>query len=63
LLTRGLASLEFNTPFSDFNICGAVFGQTLLLATGVALFSSLVAVISRPGRGAAAFRRHHPGRE
>lgn len=44
LLTRGLASLEFKTPFSDYNHLPVVYSGThYLLATAVALLSSLVA--------------------
>jgi len=44
LLTRGLASLEFKTPFSDYNYLPVLYSaKHYLLATGVALVSSLVA--------------------
>ncbi len=44
LLTRGLASLEFKTTFSDFNHLPVLYSpKHYLLATGVALISSLVA--------------------
>jgi lipoprotein-releasing system permease protein len=57
LLTRGLASLEFKTPFSDFNHLPVLYSaKHYLLATGVALFSSLVAGYF-PARAAA---RLHP---
>ena len=57
LLTRGLASLEFKTPFSDYNHLPVVYSAThYLLATGVALLSSLVAGYF-PARAAA---RLHP---
>jgi lipoprotein-releasing system permease protein len=57
LLTRGLASLEFKTPFSDYNHLPVLYSaKHYLLATGVALFSSLVAGYF-PARAAA---RLHP---
>jgi lipoprotein-releasing system permease protein len=57
LLTRGLASLEFKTPFSDFNHLPVLYSAThYLLATAVALLSSLVAGYF-PARAAA---RMHP---
>jgi lipoprotein-releasing system permease protein len=44
LLTRGLASLEFKTPFSDYNHLPVLYSaKHYLLATGVALVSSLIA--------------------
>lgn len=44
LLTRGLASLEFKTPFSDYNHLPVLYSvKHYLLATGVALASSLIA--------------------
>jgi lipoprotein-releasing system permease protein len=44
LLTRGLASLEFKTPFSDFNHLPVLYSvKHYLLATTVALASSLLA--------------------
>jgi len=44
LLTRGLASLEFKTPFSDYNHLPVLYSpKHYLLATAVALVSSLVA--------------------
>jgi lipoprotein-releasing system permease protein len=44
LLTRGLASLEFKTPFSDYNHLPVLYSvKHYLLATGVALASSFVA--------------------
>lgn len=57
LLTRGLASLEFKTPFSDNNHLPVLYSvYHYLLATGVALLSSLVAGYF-PARAAA---RLHP---
>ena len=57
LLTRGLASLEFKTPFSDNNHLPVLYSVShYLLATGVALLSSLVAGYF-PARSAA---RLHP---
>jgi lipoprotein-releasing system permease protein len=57
LLTRGLASLEFKTPFSDYNHLPVLYSaKHYLLATGVALVSSLVAGYF-PARAAA---RLHP---
>lgn len=57
LLTRGLASLEFKTPFSDNNHLPVLYSVShYLLATGVALVSSLVAGYF-PARSAA---RLHP---
>jgi lipoprotein-releasing system permease protein len=57
LLTRGLAALEFKTPFSDYNHLPVLYSAThYLLATGVALVSSLVAGYF-PARAAA---RLHP---
>jgi len=57
LLSRGLASLEFKTPFSDYNHLPVLYSaKHYLLATGVALFSSLVAGYF-PARAAA---RLHP---
>ena len=57
LLTRGLASLEFKTPFSDFNHLPVLYSaKHYALATGVALLSSLVAGYF-PARSAA---RLHP---
>jgi len=57
LLTRGLASLEFKTPFSDFNHLPVMYSaKHYLLATSVALVSSLVAGYF-PARSAA---RLHP---
>lgn len=57
LLTRGLASLEFKTPFSDYNHLPVLYApKHYLLATGVALLSSLVAGYF-PARAAA---RLHP---
>ncbi len=53
LLTRGLASLDFKTPFSDYNHLPVQYSaKHYLLATGVALLSSLVAGYF-PARGAA----------
>ncbi len=44
LLTRGLASLEFKTPFSDYNHLPVLYSaKHYLLATGVALASSFLA--------------------
>ena len=44
LMTRGLASLEFKTPFSDYNHLPVSYSiRHYLLATGVALASSFVA--------------------
>lgn len=44
LLTRGLASLEFKTPFSDYNHLPVLYSvKHYLLATTVALASSLLA--------------------
>jgi lipoprotein-releasing system permease protein len=44
LLTRGLGALEFKTPFSDFNHLPVLYSvKHYLLATSVALVSSLVA--------------------
>ena len=44
LLTRGLASLEFKTPFSDYNHLPVLYSvKHYALATAVALTSSLVA--------------------
>jgi lipoprotein-releasing system permease protein len=44
LLTRGMASLEFKTPFADYNHLPVLYSaKHYLIATGVALFSSLVA--------------------
>ncbi len=57
LLTRGLASLEFKTPFSDNNHLPVIYSAAhYLLATAVALLSSLVAGYF-PARAAA---RLHP---
>jgi lipoprotein-releasing system permease protein len=57
LLTRGLASLEFKTPFSDFNHLPVLYSaKHYLLATTVALVSSMVAGYF-PARAAA---RLHP---
>jgi lipoprotein-releasing system permease protein len=57
LLTRGLASLDFKTPFSDYNHLPVLYSaKHYLLATGVALVSSFVAGYF-PARGAA---RLHP---
>jgi lipoprotein-releasing system permease protein len=57
LLTQGLASLEFKTPFSDFNHLPVLYSaKHYALATGVALLSSLVAGYF-PARSAA---RLHP---
>ena len=57
LLTRGLASLEFKTPFSDFNHLPVLYSvKHYVLAAGVALLSSLVAGYF-PARSAA---RLHP---
>lgn len=57
LLTRGLASLEFKTPFSDYNHLPVLYSvKHYLLATGVALASSLIAGYF-PARAAA---RLHP---
>jgi lipoprotein-releasing system permease protein len=57
LLTGGLASLEFKTPFSDYNHLPVLYSvKHYLLATGVALISSLVAGYF-PARAAA---RLHP---
>lgn len=57
LLTRGLASLEFKTPFSDYNHLPVLYSaKHYLLATGVALVSSLIAGYF-PARAAA---RLHP---
>jgi lipoprotein-releasing system permease protein len=57
LLTRGLASLEFSNPFSDNNHLPVLYStKHYLLATGVALVSSLVAGYF-PARAAA---RLHP---
>jgi lipoprotein-releasing system permease protein len=57
LLTRGLASLEFKTPFSDYNHLPVLYSvKHYLLATGVALASSLIAGYF-PSRAAA---RLHP---
>ena len=57
LLTRGLASLEFSNPFSDNNHLPVLYStKHYLLATGVALISSLVAGYF-PARAAA---RLHP---
>jgi lipoprotein-releasing system permease protein len=57
LLTRGLASLEFKTPFSDYNHLPVLYSaKHYMLATGVALFSSLIAGYF-PARAAA---RLHP---
>jgi lipoprotein-releasing system permease protein len=57
LLTRGLASLEFKTPFSDSNHLPVLYSaKHYLLATGVALVSSLIAGYF-PARAAA---RLHP---
>ena len=57
LLTRGLASLEFKTPFSDYNHLPVIYSaKHYLLATTVALLSSLVAGYF-PARAAA---RLHP---
>jgi lipoprotein-releasing system permease protein len=57
LLTRGLASLEFKTPFSDYNHLPVLYSvKHYLLAAGVALLSSLVAGYF-PARSAA---RLHP---
>src|SRR6266851_2040884 len=44
LLTRGLASLEFKTPFSDYNHLPVLYSAShYALATTVALISSLIA--------------------
>ena len=57
MLTRGLASLEFKTPFSDYNHLPVLYtAKHYLLATGVALVSSLIAGYF-PARAAA---RLHP---
>ena len=57
LLTRGLAALEFKTPFSDFNHLPVLYSvKHYALAAGVALLSSLVAGYF-PARSAA---RLHP---
>jgi lipoprotein-releasing system permease protein len=57
LLTRGLASLEFKTPFSDYNHLPVLYSaKHYLLATAVALTSSFVAGYF-PARAAA---RVHP---
>ncbi|KQW22004.1 ABC transporter [Afipia sp. Root123D2] len=57
LLTRGLATLEFKTPFSDYNHLPVLYSaKHYLLATGVALLSSLIAGYF-PARAAA---RLHP---
>jgi lipoprotein-releasing system permease protein len=57
LLTRGLASLEFKTPFSDYNHLPVLYSaKHYLLATSFALVSSLVAGYF-PARAAA---RLHP---
>ena len=57
LLTRGLASLEFSNPFSDNNHLPVLYStKHYLLATGVALISSLIAGYF-PARAAA---RLHP---
>ncbi len=57
LLTRGLGSLQFVTPFSDNNHLPVLYSVShYLLATGVALLSSLVAGYF-PARAAA---RLHP---
>ena len=57
LLTRGLASLEFKTPFSDHNHLPVLYSSKhYLLATVVALVSSLIAGYF-PARAAA---RLHP---
>jgi lipoprotein-releasing system permease protein len=57
LLTRGLAALEFKTPFSDYNHLPVLYSaKHYLLATAVALLSSLVAGYF-PARAAA---RLHP---
>ncbi len=57
LLTRGLASLEFKTPFSDYNHLPVLYSvKHYLLASAVALISSLVAGYF-PSRAAA---RLHP---
>ncbi len=57
LMTRGLASLEFKTPFSDYNHLPVLYSvKHYMLATAVALISSFVAGYF-PARGAA---RLHP---
>jgi len=57
LLTRGLASLEFKTPFSDYNHLPVLYSaKHYFLATVVALVSSLIAGYF-PARAAA---RLHP---
>ena len=57
LLTRGLASLEFKTPFSDFNHLPVLYAvKHYLLAAAAALASSLLAGYF-PARAAA---RLHP---
>jgi len=57
LLTRGLASLEFKTPFSDFNHLPVLYAvKHYMLATSFALLSSLIAGYF-PARAAA---RLHP---
>jgi len=57
LLTRGLASLEFKTPFSDYTQLPVLYSaKDYLLATSFALVSSLVAGYF-PARAAA---RLHP---
>ena len=44
LLTRGLASLDFKTPYSDYNHLPVLYSvKHYALATTVALFSSLIA--------------------
>lgn len=57
LMTRGLASLEFKTPFSDYNHLPVLYSAShYLLASAVALASSFIAGYF-PARGAA---RLHP---
>ncbi|KIZ39458.1 MULTISPECIES: ABC transporter permease [Rhodopseudomonas] len=57
LLTRGLGSLEFKTPFSDYNHLPVLYSvKHYLLATSFALISSLIAGYF-PARAAA---RLHP---
>ena len=58
LMTRGLASLQFKTPFSDQNHLPVLYSvKHYALATAVALSSSLIAGYF-PARAAAVFRAH-----
>ena len=65
LLTRGLASLDFTNPFSDYNHLPVLYSLNhYVIATLVALVASLIAGYF-PARAAARMqsRRHHQGRD